>query len=184
MPVASAAPFRRLIRCRQPWRAAAFTLALGSILSVGAACSTGASASGSHQVRVVAATNVWGDIAATVGGRWVSVTSIISNPGQDPHSFEASARVLLGIKQADLLIENGGGYDNFIGQMISSSGTDAPVLDAVIISGRAAPPGGDLNEHVWYDLATAKRVAGAVARQLAHLQPSLAGQFKANALKQ
>ncbi len=130
---------------------------------------------------VVASTDVWGSIVSSIGGRWVSVTSIISDPDQDPHSYQAGTRTLLEVKDADLLIENGGGYDDFMDQLISSSGTQAPVLDAVQISGHTASPEGELNEHVWYDFPTAIKVADAMAARLAALAPHHAAEFTANA---
>jgi zinc/manganese transport system substrate-binding protein len=132
-------------------------------------------------VSVVAATSVWGDVAQQVGGRWVAVTSVISNPSQDPHSFEGSARVLLAVKKADLLIENGGGYDYFMHQMIGAADTTAPVIDAVQVSGHRAPPRGELNEHVWYDIHSAAKVADAVAARLREIEPGHARYFSSQA---
>ena len=106
---------------------------------------TGDDANG--KLAVVASTNVYGQIAAEVGGELVDVTSIVSNESQDPHSFEPSARDQLAVSKADLIIENGGGYDAFIDALIESSGTEAPVITAVEYShdwpdnaGHADPP--------------------------------------------
>jgi len=147
------------------------------------ACFGGATGDVPGKIDVVASTNVWGSVAAAVGGRRVAVLSIIHDPGQDPHSYEASSRTLLTVKNADLLIENGGGYDDFMGRMISSADASAPVLDAVEISGRVAPPGGELNEHVWYDLPTVSAVADAIAERLSALAPRHADEFAANAAR-
>lgn len=144
-------------------------------------CYGGTSSDVAGTIDVVASTNVWGSIAAVVGGSRVSVTSILSETGQDPHSFEASSRTLLDIGQAELLVENGGGYDDFIDQMISTSGNDATVINAVTLSGHRASAGGELNEHVWYDLPTAARVADAIAAALGSLAPASAAEFTANA---
>ena len=158
------------------------TAASAVLLAVLAGCSGGAPGSGAPgKLAVVASTSVWGNIAAQVGGPWVDVTSIISDPAQDPHSFQASTRTLLAITDANLLIENGGGYDDFMPQMIATSGTSAPVLDAVAISGLRPPSGGDLNEHVWYRLPTAEKVANRIAATLGRLAPRHAATFTANA---
>lgn len=132
-------------------------------------------------IQVVASTSVWGSVAAAVGGSSVSVTSIISDPSQDPHSFEASTRTLLAVKDADLVIENGGGYDDFMASMIASSGSRAPVLDAVRISGVQGSAGQPLNEHVWYDFPAVKTVALTIADQLSQLMPSQRAAFTSNA---
>jgi len=94
-------------------------------------------AEGDGTISVVASTNVYGDIVSTVGGDAVSVTSIISDPSQDPHSFEADARTQLEVSRADLVVMNGGGYDAFVDTMLDASGTEAAVLDAVEVSGLA-----------------------------------------------
>jgi zinc/manganese transport system substrate-binding protein len=132
------------------------------------------------RIDVVASTDVWGSVAAAVGGRWVCVTSLVDQPDQDPHSFEGSARSLLAVKEADLLIENGGGYDPFMSQLVDVSGTRAPVVDAVRTSGDLPPAGVPLNEHVWYDLPGTERVAHAIAGRLTALAPRHGREFEAN----
>jgi len=144
-------------------------------------CSGGSTGDVPGKLDVVASTDVWGSVVAEVGGSRVSVTSVIDDPAQDPHSFEASSRTLLAVRDADLLVENGGGYDDFMGRLVSSSGTRAPVVNAVEISGLTAAPGGELNEHVWYDLPAVQRVAEAVASRLGALDPPHAAEFRSNA---
>lgn len=155
--------------------AAASALAL-----VGACGSAGAAASGSGAgVAVVASTNVWGDIAATIGGDDVTVTSLIDDPAADPHSYEASARTQLAVRDADLVVENGGGYDPFMDDLLPASDRGPRVIDAVDVSGRKAE-GGQLNEHVWYDLPTVERVADRIVAALGDIDPANAGTFEAN----
>jgi zinc/manganese transport system substrate-binding protein len=165
----------------RPVRAAALGLGVcGLVGSVLIGCS-GSTADAPGKIDVVASTDVWGSVVTAVGGGRVAVTSILSDPDQDPHSFEAGSRTLLAVREADLLVENGGGYDDFMSQLISTSATRAPVVDAVETSGLRAPAGGDLNEHVWYDLAAVKRVANTVASRLGALAPRHAAEFTARA---
>jgi zinc/manganese transport system substrate-binding protein len=87
-------------------------------------------------VAVVASTNVYGDIAAQIGGDLVSVTSIIDSAAQDPHSYEASAQDQLALSKAALVVENGGGYDPFIDSLLSASdNADVVVVNASEASG-------------------------------------------------
>lgn len=86
------------------------------------------------RLQVVASTNVYGQIAEEIGGDLVDVTSIVTSDAQDPHSFEPTARDQLTVSDADLIIENGGGYDAFIDALIESSGSEAPVITAVEFS--------------------------------------------------
>jgi zinc/manganese transport system substrate-binding protein len=131
-------------------------------------------------VSVVASTDVWGDIAKRVGGDAVTVTSLITSPDQDPHSFEASASTALAISRADLVIENGGGYDDFVDQLLKAHDANATVLNAVDISGHTAS-GTEVNEHVWYDLPSVARVADSVASSLATIDPDNAETYEKNA---
>jgi zinc/manganese transport system substrate-binding protein len=136
-------------------------------------------------VNVVASTNVWGDIAEAIGGNRVQVTSIISDPSADPHSYEASARTRLAVSKADVVIENGGGYDDFMSRLVSSAQPKA-VINAVDVSGRAAAAraaGQDLNEHIWYDFPSVAKVADRIASTLSSAAPGDAGTFRANATR-
>jgi len=110
-------------------------LAAASALALaGCAGSPAAGGQADGVISVVASTNVYGQIAEQIGGDLVEVTSIVTNDAQDPHSFEASARDQLTIANADLIIENGGGYDAFVDALIDSSGSAAPVVTAVEFS--------------------------------------------------
>jgi zinc/manganese transport system substrate-binding protein len=71
---------------------------------------------------IVSSTNVWGDIAKSVAGDGVRVISIIDSFGQDPHSYEASARDQLAVNEADIVVANGGGYDSFIDVLADAAG--------------------------------------------------------------
>lgn len=145
-----------------------------------AACGSSSSASSGSggTVAVVASTDVWGSVVAAIGGNKVSVTSIITDPSADPHSYEASAQNQLAISKAALIVENGGGYDDFVDKMISSAGAKAKVLNAVKISGY--PATSDLNEHLWYDFPTVQQVAQQIETALAAADPADSGAFAAN----
>ncbi|WP_309104030.1 metal ABC transporter solute-binding protein, Zn/Mn family [Microbacterium sp.] len=113
----------------------ALALASVAVLTL-AGCSSAPTAatqgSGDEVVQVVASTNVYGSIAEQIGGDRVEVTSIITSVSQDPHSYEASARDRLTVQKADLVIENGGGYDSFIDDLLE--GADPEIVTAVEFS--------------------------------------------------
>ncbi len=148
--------------------------------STGAGGSAGAAAGG--QVQVVASTDVWGDIVGQIGGDHVKVTSFITDPDADPHSYEANAQNQLVLSKATLVVENGGGYDDFVDTMLKSAKNDkATVLNAVTISGKQADAGGELNEHVWYDFPTVQKVAAQIESALSKADPANAADYQANA---
>lgn len=136
--------------------------------------------SGAVTISIVASTNVWGDIAGRIAGDAATVTSIIDDPNQDPHDYQADPRTQLALADASIVIENGGGYDDFVATMLKASQSDAVVINAVDISGFAATQGDELNEHVWYDYGTVIKVADAIEKALGAAAPSHASDFAAN----
>jgi zinc/manganese transport system substrate-binding protein len=139
------------------------------------ACGSSAAADG--RIPVVASTDVYGDLVAAVGGAAVSVTSLVASPAQDPHSYEASAHDELALARAEVVIENGGGYDDFVDRLRGAAGGNATVLNAVDLSGQRAPAGGELNEHVWYDVRSMQRVVARLVQVLTRADPGDARKF-------
>ncbi|HEU5471810.1 MAG TPA: zinc ABC transporter substrate-binding protein [Actinophytocola sp.] len=127
-------------------------------------------------IAVVASTNVWGSVVRAVGGDKVSVRSVIDDPSADPHSFEVPPADAAAVARARLVVYNGGGYDDFITPLTERMGPDSHAIEAFAVSGK--PDGA--NEHVWYDLATVRKVADAVAADLAEIAPDDADLFAGN----
>ncbi|HEY4225825.1 MAG TPA: zinc ABC transporter substrate-binding protein [Pseudolysinimonas sp.] len=153
------------------------------LLLAGCAAGTASPNPSTGKIDVVASTNVWGSLASTVGGDDVSVTSFIDDPSKDPHEYEANGQNQLAISRAAVVIENGGGYDDFVDTMLKASPSKAAVvLNAVKISGLSAP-GGDLNEHVWYDFPTVTKVIDKMEAAFSRARPAEESVFTANADK-
>ncbi|WP_213815293.1 metal ABC transporter solute-binding protein, Zn/Mn family [Glaciihabitans sp. dw_435] len=146
-------------------------------------CSTATSAADDGTIRIVASTSAYGSIASAIGGDLVDVTSIMSDPSQDPHSFEADAQVQLSLSKADIVIENGGGYDDFVDTLLTGAGNSGVVLlNAAEISGYDQKPAeGEFNEHLWYDFPTIEKVAARITAELTTLDSAAADTFRANA---
>jgi zinc/manganese transport system substrate-binding protein len=120
-------------------------------------------------IAIVAAENFYGDIARQIGGRDVAVTSILNNPVEDPHEFEAAPSTARAVSEARLIILNGASYDPWMEALLKASQSPArKVIVAADLIGRRA---GD-NPHVWYDPATMPAVATAIAKELAALDPA------------
>ena len=149
----------------------------------GAAGSSAPASTASDGISVVASTNVYGDIVSAIAGDDVEVTSIIDDPSADPHSYEANTRTQLAVSDADLIIANGGGYDDFVDTLISSSSSTAQVIDVVELSGREAEAeaaGEELNEHVWYDFETVAKLSDEIVSSLSEIDPDHASDYEAN----
>lgn len=135
---------------------------------------------------IVSSTNVWGDVASSVGGDLVQVVSIIDSFSQDPHSYEASARDQLAVNDADVVVANGGGYDSFIDTLAEAAGNSNVIYAYLPEEGKEedhAAEEGDHdhgNEHVWYDFHVVEDFASRLAEQLKTLDPDNAAQYTAN----
>ncbi|MEV0764027.1 zinc ABC transporter substrate-binding protein [Nocardia sp. NPDC050435] len=125
------------------------------------ACGDSENASG--KPNVVASTNVWGSIAATIAGPDAEVSSIITDPAADPHSHETSAVESARISDADLVVYNGGGYDEFMTKAVE--GRQQKTVEAFA----ARIDQSDENEHVWYDVETVSAVADRIAAALGEI---------------
>jgi zinc/manganese transport system substrate-binding protein len=115
-------------------------------------------------VTIVAAENFYGDVAKQVGGADVSVTSILSNPDQDPHLFEASASTARRIAEARIVIFNGADYDPWMPKLLSAS--PRPKRKMIEVAALVHKKAGD-NPHLWYDPNTMPAVATTLVELLA-----------------
>lgn len=96
-----------------------------------AGCASAGASDGGGDATIVASTNVYASIAQALVGDAAEVTAVIDDATQDPHSYEASARDRLAVQDAALVIQNGGGYDPFMDDLV---GGDSVVLSAVELS--------------------------------------------------
>ena len=164
------------------WRRLAALAALAGAALLAAGC-TSSSALGTNApdgtIIAVGAENEYADVIQQVGGKYVQVSAIMSNPGTDPHTFEASASVGRLVNAAQLVVQNGLGYDTFmdsIKRAVPDSGRRTIVVQQLLGLPDSTP-----NPHLWYDPATMPKVASAIAEDLAAIQPEHAAYFKANA---
>jgi zinc/manganese transport system substrate-binding protein len=139
-----------------------------------ASCSRSGNAATGGRPNVVAAENVWGSIAAQLGGDRVTVTSIIDNPNADPHDYEPTTEDARAMAAANFVIENGVGYDPWAQRLI----------DANPVSGRSVLDVGKLvgvstggNPHRWYSPSDVQRVIDAITLAYAQLDPADASFF-------
>jgi len=139
---------------------------LGALLAT-AGCAARHAPSG--RLDVVAAENVWGSIAAQLGGDRVSVRSIITSPATDPHDYEPNAADARSMAEAELTIVNGIGYDGWASRLLASDGpggrVDLDVGDLLGLHDGANP-------HQWYSPAAVREVIGAIVAGYDKLDPS------------
>jgi zinc/manganese transport system substrate-binding protein len=162
--------------------AATLLVALGASLLAG--CSPASSPSGTPssssspsatapaKLELVASTSVWGSIAEQVAGTHTNVKVILSNPAQDPHSYEATLRDRLAVQNADLLVFNGMGYDDFMTKLNTFATGKISPLEACKSSAV---------EHCFYQIGMAYTVADQIAKDLSTLDPPNSADYLKNA---
>jgi len=162
---------------------AAIIAAAASVLLAGCGAAGTPPAPESGVVEVVTSTDVYGDIVRAVGGDKVHVTPIIHTTAQDPHSYQATTQDKLTVSKARLLVENGGGYDDFFKTLAAETSGNHRLIDVTDLSGlstQSPTAGTEFNEHLWYNLDAMTVFADAVSKDLAGIDPANAAVYTAN----
>jgi len=171
-----------MLRCVKSSR-----IALPLLFVLVAACVAGCGGSGQSatagggKIVAVGAENEYANVIEQIGGSYVKVTAIESNPNTDPHTFEASPSVAEAVGAAKLIVENGVGYDTYMEKIESASPNSArKVINVQKLLGL---PESTPNPHLWYKATTMPAVGKAIVSDLSALQPAHAAYFQANATK-
>ena len=158
---------------------------LAVALVVAACGSTGPSAASSGSsagapIRVIATTTIFADIVRNVGGSCVSVDSIVP-PGVGPEDYEPRPDDARRIADAQLIVSNGVGLDNFLDKLLAANSSSAPRL----VLGDGIPTidvGGRPNPHFWLDPALVRTYyVPAIETKLESLAPACAPTIRAGA---
>src|SRR2546425_4816049 len=156
----------------------AFSFAVVVLLS---ACGGGSGGPGtpssSTTIQVVAAENFYGDIVKQLGGSHVAVTSILSNPNVDPHEYESNVQTAIAVSKAQLVVENGNGYDAWMDRLLSASPNNSRV---VLVGANIADHKLPDNPHVWYGIENMPAIAQAITAALKKLDTADASTFDSN----
>jgi zinc/manganese transport system substrate-binding protein len=170
----------RSVAGNRPAAVLLLTVAAAIVATAVMACSGGPGSPGSPgKIAAVGAESEYADVIRQIGGRYVQVSAIMSNPSTDPHTFEASIAVAREVGGAQLVVQNGLGYDAFMNAI--ESATPSPGRKVIDVQRLLGLPDSTPNPHLWYAPGTMPKVAAAIAAGLAALQPSHASYFRANA---
>ncbi len=136
----------------------------------------GRAPSSGGRLNVVAAENVYGDIAARIGGAHVSVTSILTNPNADPHLFEPGTSNGLAVARAKVVLQNGLGYDAFMTKLEDAAPSSRRIV--VTLADVLGVRGKDANPHLWYDVPRLGQIARAIGAALERADPRHAPAYR------
>ncbi|HTS95543.1 MAG TPA: zinc ABC transporter substrate-binding protein [Streptosporangiaceae bacterium] len=161
-----------------PRRRATATVVLAAGL-LATACSAGsASQAPSGVIAAVGAENEYANVIGQIGGKYVAVTAIESNPNTDPHTFEASPSVAQQVSAARLVVQNGIGYDSYMNKIEAAA--PSPTRKVIVVQHLLGLPDSTPNPHLWYSPATMPAVAKAIAADLSGMQSAHKAYFAAN----
>ena len=134
------------------------------------------------RLRVVATTSQIAALTHEVAGDGVSVTTLIG-PGVDAHDFEPDPGQVRGIHDADIILRNGIGLDDFLDDVIEESGGRVvTVTDGITPQpGAGQADDGEPDPHVWHDIDNAKQMTANIAEALAEADPENASLYEDNA---
>ena len=147
-------------------------------LAVAGCSKAGPTAAPHGVISAIGAENDYASVLGQIGGRYVHVTAILDNPNTDPHTFEASPQLAQEVAGAQLIVQNGIGYDSWMSKIESASPNAQRKL--IVVQHVLGLPDSAPNPHVWYDPKTMPAVARVMAADLSALQPSHAAYFRAN----
>jgi zinc/manganese transport system substrate-binding protein len=137
---------------------------------------------GSVHVQVVAAENFWGSLVSQLGGNDTSVLSIVTDPNADPHEYEANTSDAIAITNAQFVIVNGVGYDQWALSLIAADGdTNQTILNVGDLNGVVV--GGGIvtgNPHMWYNPVYVNNTVAAMYSDLVRIAPVDTSYFQAN----
>jgi len=129
-------------------------------------------------INAIGAENEYANVLSQIGGRDVRVSSILNNPNTDPHTFESSPSVAAEVSAAQLIVQNGVGYDAFMNKIESAS--PSSTRRVIVVQNLLGLPDTTPNPHLWYDPKTMPATAKAMAADLSALQPAHAAYFQSN----
>ena len=143
-------------------------------------------------LKVVATTSIIGDVVAQVGGEVIDLTTLMG-PGQDPHSFEPSARELTAVADADVIFVNGWGLEETLVTDLAEIAADVPLVP---ISANIEPLAfgetdyeeesddhahGSADPHVWFSVANVQQWVENVQTVFSELDPTNIATYESNA---
>ncbi len=147
-----------------------------------AALAPSSPAAAPYVINVVAAENFWGSLVSQIGGNWTHVTSIITDPNTDPHEYESNDSDAKAIAQAQYVIINNVGYDDWASELVAADGVANQTILNVGDSLGVSVTGGIVtgNPHLWYNPTYVNETVAWMYHNLTTLEPQLTGYFTDN----
>ncbi len=162
-------------------------LSMGAMLFIAAACGGGAAGpADGGKLKVVATTNIVGDLVRTIGGPQVEL-EVLMGPGIDPHLYKASAGDVRRMSSAQVIFYSGLHLEGKMSEILERIGErgartvavaecmpEEELIESTGFSGLHDP-------HAWFDVGLWSEAVGCVAETLADLDPEHAVEYRERA---
>jgi ABC-type Zn uptake system ZnuABC Zn-binding protein ZnuA len=137
-----------------------------------------------ERLRVLATMSIVADVVAAVGGSRIEVSALVP-AGVDPHAFEPTPQDVRSVAEAQVVFENGLGLETFLGDLVQSAGTGAPVVSVSAMitplpAGNGPAEGsahGEWDPHVWLDPQNVVAWTRVIESALSALDPQGAAAY-------
>ncbi|MGN1272371.1 MAG: metal ABC transporter solute-binding protein, Zn/Mn family [Lactobacillus sp.] len=153
-----------------------FTFLLGIIVTLTACSTKRESNTKNHKVDIVTSTNIYANIAKNIVGKHGEVQAIITNGDTDPHDFEPTTNSAKEVANANIVIANGLGYDDWMAKLADSNNIRVTKVGEQLMGLKQ----GD-NPHIWYNLNMPKKYVNYIVKRASQIDPKDAGYFRKNA---
>ena len=157
------------------------------LASVLASCGGRGESSGDGAVSAVATYSILGDLVENVGGQNVELTTLVG-PDADAHTFEPAPSDNAGLAEADVVFENGLGFETWLDELYRSSGSNA---ERVVVTEDVDPmplieedhghEPREYDPHVWHDPANAVVMVESIREALTEADPENSEAYRRNA---
>jgi zinc/manganese transport system substrate-binding protein len=152
--------------------------ALALVCSACGSSSSANTSSANGKITAVGAENEYSDVISQIGGQYVSASAVMSDPNTDPHTFESSPKIAKLVSSAQLVVQNGLGYDDFMTTILNASpDTNRKTINVQQLLNL---PDSTPNPHLWYNPTTMPTVAQTIASDLSTIDPAHASYYQSN----
>lgn len=138
-------------------------------------------------LRVVASTNILGDVVVQVGGEAIQVIDLLPL-GADPHSFVPTPKDLVALTDAHIIFVNGLGLEASLEIILRSLDGKIPVISVnagvetlTFGAGAEDHDHGDADPHTWFRIRAVRQWVENMAQSLTALDPAHGALYAANA---
>ncbi|MHC8398167.1 metal ABC transporter substrate-binding protein [Pseudomonas sp. MDT1-17] len=140
------------------------------------------SLSAAEKLQVVTSFSILADMTHQVGGEHIQITNMVG-PDADAHTYEPTPDDAKALLKAKLIIKNGLGFEPWLDRLVTSTETQAPVINATLgVIPRSLDEDGETvpDPHAWHNLANAELYISNITKALIAADPTHKADYERN----